>query len=72
MKIEEIRSKTDEELGFEIEAAKKQLFDLRFRSMTESASNPAQIKLLRRAVARIETVLHERRKSIRGQEPIQS
>ena len=68
MKIEEIRSKTDTELDFDIEQLEKQLFDLRFRSATETAANPAQIPHLRRSIARIRTVLHERVRGIRGQE----
>ena len=68
MKIEEVRSKTDAELGYELESMKKELFDLRFRSATETTGNPARIRVLRRAIARINTVLHERTKGIRGQE----
>ena len=68
MKIEEVRSKTDTELDFELESMRKELFDLRFRSATESATNPARIRILRRAIARATTVLHERTTGIRGQE----
>lgn len=69
MKIEEVRSKTDTELEYDVSQLEKQLFDLRFRSAIETAGNPAQIPLLRRSIARIHTVLHERSKGIRGQEP---
>ena len=69
MKIEEIRSKTDSELEFDMGELQKQLFDLRFRSATETAANPSQIPHLRRSIARIHTVLNERSKGIRGQEP---
>ena len=68
MKIEEIRGKTDAELEFEVETGKKELFDLRFRGDTQTSANPARIRQLRRLLARVETVLHERRKGIRGQE----
>ena len=68
MKIDEIRSKTDSELEFDSERMKKELFDLRFRAATETSANPAQIETLRRSVARINTVLHERTTAIRGQE----
>ena len=46
MKIEEVRSKTDEELAFEVENMKKELFDLRFRSAAETANNPARVRVL--------------------------
>ena len=68
MKIEETRGKTDAELDFELESMKKELFDLRFRSASETAANPAKIRVLRRNVARVNTILDERRKGIRGQE----
>ena len=68
MKIEEVRSKTDAELDFELEGMKKELFDLKFRSATETAANPARIRILRRGIARVRTVLHERAKGIQGQE----
>ncbi len=68
MKIDEVRSKTDSELDFEITNMKRELFDLRFRAATETNANPARIRVLRRSIARITTVLHERSAGIRGQE----
>ena len=72
MNVEEVRSKTDAELGYELEKMQKELFDLRFRTATETAANPARIRVLRRAIARVNTVLHERARGIRGQETITS
>ncbi len=69
MNIEEVRSKSDTELRFDLDSTKKELFDLRFRAATETSANPARIRILRRSVARIQTVLHERENEIRGQEP---
>jgi len=66
--IEEVRSKPDSELDYEIGNMKKELFDLRFRSATETTANPARIKVLRRSIARINTVLHERAEGLNGQE----
>lgn len=68
MKTEEVRSKTDEELEFELANNQKDLFDLNFRAATETMDNPAKVKVLRRSIARIKTVLHERATGIRGQE----
>ena len=39
MKIEEIRSKTDSELEFDLKGLKKELFDLRFKAAIESVGN---------------------------------
>ncbi len=71
MKIEEIRSKTDSELEFDISKLKKELFDLRFRAATDTVSNTADITRLRRSIARVTTVLHERATGVRGQTPRQ-
>ena len=68
MKIEEVRSKTDSELEFDMNNLKKEMFDLRFKASIGSAANPAAIRVHRRAIARIQTVLHERATGIRGQE----
>ena len=72
MKIEEVRSKTDPELQFDMENMKKELFHLRFQSATETSNNPSRIRDLRRGVSRIKTILHERKTAVRGQEPRQS
>lgn len=68
MKIEEVRSKTDAELQYELESMQKELFDLRFRSAGETNASPSRIREVRRAISRVTTVLHERTKGIRGQE----
>ena len=69
MNIEEARSKTDAELQFDLKNIKKELFDVRFQAATETSANPANVRVLRRSVARITTVLHERKTGVRGQEP---
>jgi large subunit ribosomal protein L29 len=69
MKIDEIRSKTDDELSFELDKAKKELFELRMKASTQSIQSPAEITNLRREIARMNTILHERAIGLRGQEP---
>ncbi|MCX8228758.1 MAG: 50S ribosomal protein L29 [Planctomycetota bacterium] len=68
MKANEVRGKEDSELLFEIKTLEKELFDMRFRSMTEGIANPARIKALRRNVARMKTILQERQLGVAGQE----
>ena len=70
MKIEEVRGKTDDELRFEVKSMKKELFDLRFRTTAETAHSPSRIRELRRAIARVTTIMHERTKGIRGQKEL--
>ena len=67
--LKELREKTDSELEFDIDAAQKELFDLRFKSSSEGLSNPSIIGELRRDVARMKTILKERRDGIRGAQP---
>ena len=68
MKIEEIRSKTDSELDYDLGQMKKELFSLRIKASTETLANSGQIRTLRRGIARVNTVLHERAAGVRGQE----
>jgi large subunit ribosomal protein L29 len=68
MKAEEVRSKTDAELRFDLKNLKQELFQLKFRSATEASQDPARVRTVRRAIARINTVLHERVRGIRGAE----
>lgn len=66
MKIQEIRGKTDYELQHEVEKLRHELFDLRFKAPVQSLQSPARLTTLRRIIARIDTVLHERKLGIRG------
>ena len=69
MNIEEIQAKTDSELDYDLAHMRKELFDLRFRAAIDSSANTAMITELRRSIARVHTVRHERNAGIRGQEP---
>ena len=66
MKIEDIRAKTDSELEFELKNLKKDLFDTRFRASMGTDANTGRIRQMRRSIARIVTVLHERATGVRG------
>jgi large subunit ribosomal protein L29 len=69
MKTVEIRGKTDSELEYELKQLEKELFDRRFRSAADSGVDPSRIRQVRRTIARIHTIRHERASQIRGQEP---
>jgi large subunit ribosomal protein L29 len=66
MKIQEIRGKTDYELQHDVEKLRRELFDLRFKAPVQSLASTARLTQIRRAVARIDTVLHERKLGLRG------
>lgn len=68
MKAKEVRGKEDAELRFDIENLEKELFDMRFRSLTEGIQDPSKIRRVRRDIARMRTVLREREMGIHGQE----
>lgn len=67
MKIEEIRGKGEQELGSTLDGLKKELFDLRFKSASQSLPTPSRIRALRRTIARMSTVIRERDLGLRGQ-----
>ena len=58
MKPAEIRAKSVEEVRAELTDAQEELSNLRFRSTGEQ-SNPLRVRLMRREVARLKTVLRE-------------
>ena len=67
MKIEEIKSKTDSELTYELGKIKRELFDLRFKARTAGSADTSRIRVLRRAIARVHTVQAERRRAAQAQ-----
>jgi len=68
MKAKEIRGKEDAEIRFDVETMEKELFDLRFRALTEGIQDPSSIRRIRRDIARMQTILQERACGIDGQE----
>ena len=60
MKVEEIRALSDEELAKQLDAAHKELFDLRFRLATKQLVNHRQIRETKKRIARLKTIMKER------------
>ena len=60
MNIKEIREKSSEDLQKTLDEMKVELCDLRFARATGSIENPMRIRELKKSIARILTVLHER------------
>jgi len=61
MKASEIRELTTDEILARIEGYQEEIFKLRFRSATQEIENPMLLRTLRRDIARLKTVLAERR-----------
>lgn len=59
-KPREIRTRSVEELQAQVLEAKEELFRLRFQNATHQLSNHAQLRTVRRNVARLLTVLTEK------------
>ena len=61
MKAADIRTKTDDELKDQLADLRKEAFNLRFRQASGQLENTAQARHVRRDIARIKTVLGERK-----------
>ena len=60
VKPDELRDMSDDELDSKLAEAKEELFNLRFQLVTGQLDNPMRIKVMRKEVARILTVIRER------------
>jgi large subunit ribosomal protein L29 len=56
----DVRSCSDEELRKKLAALKEELFNLRFQQATGQLENPIRLRSIRRTIARVKTVQHER------------
>lgn len=59
--IEDLKAKSVNELSEDLVAAKKELFNLRFQNATNQLDNTARIKEVRKNIARIQTVLTQKK-----------
>ena len=59
--VNELKAKTVEQLNDELVGAKKELFNLRFQNATNHLDNTSRIKDVRRNIARIQTVITEKK-----------
>jgi large subunit ribosomal protein L29 len=60
VKVEEIRGLGPEDLIKQREAARKELFELRFKLATRQLVNHRQIREVKKTIARLNTVLREK------------
>jgi large subunit ribosomal protein L29 len=63
MKPADIRAKTDDELRGELDILGKEMFNLRFQRANGQLENTARVRQARRDIARINTILGERRRA---------
>jgi large subunit ribosomal protein L29 len=60
MKASDVRVKTADELKTDLVGLKKEQFNLRFQRANGQLENTARVRVIRRDIARIKTILNER------------
>ena len=63
MKAEDLRTKTVDELKDQLITLKKEQFNLRFQQASGQLENTARVRQVRRDIARIKTLLTEKRRA---------
>ncbi|TRD12323.1 50S ribosomal protein L29 [Erythrobacter insulae] len=58
--IEDLRTKTDDQLSVELTDLKREQFNLRFQAATNQLEKPSRIREVRRNIAQIKTLQSER------------
>ena len=64
MNVDALREMTSADLGERLDEVKEEFFNLRFQNATGQLENFAQIKQVKREIARINTLVHERKLGI--------
>ena len=59
-KASDVRTKTADELKTDLIGLKKEQFNLRFQRASGQLENTARVRVVRRDIARIKTILNER------------
>lgn len=62
MKVSELRESTIDELSVKEQDMRKELFNLRFQQATGEIENPMRIRSIRKDIARVLTVITEKKK----------
>lgn len=60
MKTEELRDFTVDELKSNLHNMQEELFTLKFKRKAQSVQNPLKIRSIRRDIARVLTIIHEK------------
>lgn len=62
MKVSELRESTIDELSVKEQDMRKELFNLRFQQATGEIENPMRIRAIRKDIARVLTLIAEKKK----------
>jgi large subunit ribosomal protein L29 len=55
-KVEDMRTRTDDQLYEQLVDLKREAFNLRFQSATNQLEKPSRVRVVRRTIARIKTL----------------
>jgi large subunit ribosomal protein L29 len=58
--IDELKSRTDDQLVEQLAELKREQFNLRFQAATNQIEKPSRVREVRRTIARIRTLQNER------------
>ena len=61
--IDDLKVKTDDQLQQQLIDLKREQFNLRFQAATNQLEKPSRVREVRRTIARIRTLQHQRAKS---------
>ena len=58
--IDDLKVKTDDQLQQQLSELKREQFNLRFQAATNQLEKPSRVKVVRRTIARIQTLQNQR------------
>jgi large subunit ribosomal protein L29 len=67
MKAEEIREMSAEEIRSKLSDSREELMKLRFQQVTGQLTDTSRLRILRRDIARMETILSEKTAEVEGE-----
>ena len=59
-KIDDLKTRTDDQLSEQLGELKREQFNLRFQAATNQIEKPSRVREVRRTIARIKTLQNER------------
>lgn len=62
VRASDLRTRSDDELSEQVETLGKEIFNLRFQRASGQLENTARVRQARRQIARVKTILGERRR----------
>ncbi|MGY4398537.1 large subunit ribosomal protein L29 [Sphingomonas sp. UYAg733] len=68
-RIDDLKAKTEDQLGEELGNLKREAFNLRFQAATNQLEKPSRVREVRRDIARIKTLQNRRAADAAGGQP---